>query len=279
MGYRYVDAGCGKIYLCQHCAETYQEKKSRKLISLIIALEKRFPGLEIAHTVLTIPPGHRWCQNEGGHAYSELMRTARDTIDIAYPGCGHVLILHTWSSRNPTEQNLHVHCLTILVNSKGQKVRGYSNVDYLREVWQMNINWHSKIDIHCEYRGFRQLYKIKHWIRYGLRSPIQDWCKRYEQPLTESYLLRVEPLFRVHRFRYTGWLSPRRRTKFLSSQGIVELNSSDASDWQFMQSFCSHSVWRDDTINMKIGFDIHRSELSDAISVCPKSYYMFYDDN
>lgn len=265
----YVDPGCGKIYLCHDCAEKYNLKKYYKALFLVKSLLAIKPNMEFAHIVLTIPHNHPWCSEEGPRTYSKMFKAAEKTIETIFPGCASFIALHNWSSKDPTAQHLHLHCFIFAADMNLKICSGFVDIDFLKKVWAVHIDWDEPIVVYTEYFKLRHLSKIKHVLKYNLRSPIQDWCSDYIQPLIPAYLHRVKFLHRVHRIRWCGWLSNGKRKYNLNAWGISEEKLEYDKRYKFICQSYSTLGWVGDTLILVDDSVIYQSDLLDMIHLYP----------
>jgi len=274
----YIDPGCGKIYLCHDCAEKYNLKKYFKSLFLVKTLLSINPNIEFAHIVLTIPHEHPWCVEEGSRTYNKMFKAAEKTIEAIFPQCASFIALHNWSSKNPTEQHLHLHCFVFCTDTTLKARTGFVDIEFLREIWSVHIDWDEPIVVYTEYFKLRHLSKIKHVLKYNLRSPIQDWCSDHQQPLTADYLHRIKFLHRVHRIRWCGWLSNGKRKENLTNLGISEEKLEHNPRYKFICQTYSTLGWVDDALLLVDDSVIYQSDLLDFTHLYSSMGYDTYDD-
>jgi len=229
---KYLDVGCGLRRLCLDCGKRYTQAKSSDAQNLFSAIINRYPETKVVHLVLTIPHNHPYHMKAGSASFSQLLRSANRFVKLHYPGAASLNVLHNWSSSNPEALHIHVHCLIVCLDKYGQPVDHYVNAEHLRESWRQLI-FHPVLPVvHVEYFGLSDLAAIMHKLNYNLRSPIVDYCKNGDKPLSVAYCKTVALLDGVHTIRWTGWLANCCRHRNLSNLGIDVIVHNPLPEWR-----------------------------------------------
>lgn len=231
---KYVKLGCGNIYTCYNCGSRYTVKKYHHIRSLIDAIWKKYPDVQIGHLVFTLPTSHSFFQNETHYNYNKFLHAVNHCITNVYSDVGFMLALHNWSSSDPEEKNIHIHAIVIGINSFGFKVPIYTDLEHFRSVYSRSLNYEGTVDLYVEYFTSRNRNQLYHCLKYAVRSPILDYIPTPAEsiPLSTNYLERISHYYRFHRLRYYGWLSPRNQQKTLQFLNIKLSTDEYVSTWQ-----------------------------------------------
>ncbi len=118
-----------------------------------------------------------------------------------------------------------------------------------------------------------QWVKVPIDMRYVLRSPIEDYCKEGEKPLSAKYIDRVKHLVGIQNTRYCGWLSNSTKTKTLESFGIVKAEDSEEENWRLVEKTEVDRIDENGNIVLKNGICILKEDLKDKSFLIKKPFY------
>jgi len=272
----FVDPGCGRVHLCKKCGEHQSKLRSGIIISILKALSTLFLDMMVAHYTFTLPKNHKWQTNECARSYKDFFKAVRETLEHCFPGCGCILVLHNWSSKNPENKHIHIHVIIIGLTKKGGLVSGFVDEKALKEVYKSKIglNANDVINVHQEYfKASTDFGRIAHVVRYALRSPIEDYCKEGEKPLSAKYIDRVKHLVGIQNTRYCGWLSNSTKAKTLESFGIVKAEDSEEEKWRLVERTEVDRIDENGNIVLKNGICILKEDLKDKSFLIKKPFY------
>ena len=278
--HKFIDGGCGHIYTCLRCGESYTSKKYSSIRSFATAFFQSIPTASIGHFIFTLPSSHPFFKNETRANYNRFFLAVKKTIDKLYPDIGYMMVLHNWSSRDPDEKNIHIHTILFGVNSNGEKVPIFTDLDSAREIYKSNLDIDTTPDIYLEYFKKDNIKKVYHVLRYVVRSPILDYCgdAGASVPLSIAYLARVNHFYRFHRIRHYGWMSPRRIGKTMKFLHIVKIDEKVSSEWKFDAIVFCHGNMSSGEITTQDGYIVYYNEISHFSDIYEPQTF-FYDDS
>jgi len=205
--YKYIKLGCGNPLVCCECGKTALHKKLSRTYSLAIALGKRFPTAEMASIVFTVPHAHNIHKFPSLTHFQFLFKTVHTIISKIFPGCPHLSVLHTWSSKDPNNKHIHIHCLIFGIREDKTLPHLFFPSLQINSLWQKMLNYPLSTNIHMKYWLLSHKPKTSHALKYTLRSPILDFDKHMNFKLTREYIENIDLLAGFQRMRWYGWMS------------------------------------------------------------------------
>lgn len=217
---RYVVLGCGNSLICERCGKISSAKKYFRVRSLLVSLSNRFPDSQMASIIFTIPHDHYIHKNLSRKNLIKVFDKVRKIIKTIFPDCPFLSVLHTWSSSDPNNRHVHIHCLIFGIRANARLWHLFYPQDTIKKMWQQALKYPFDINLHMQYWKLKNMRKTIHCLRYTLRSPIIDFLKQGNIKLTRKFLDNVNPLLRLHRMRWYGWMCNRNLKKTLETFGI-----------------------------------------------------------
>ncbi len=271
----FVDPGCGHVHLCKKCGEHQSKLRSGRIISMIKSLTNRFPKMDVAHYTFTLPKDHKWQTNECARSYKDFFEAVREALDYSLSRCGFILALHNWSSKNPENRHIHIHAIILCITKEGKLLSGFVDEKALKEIYKFKIGLKTNdaIVVNQEYFKAFEFGRIAHIVRYALRSPIIDYCKDGEKPLSGRYIDRVNNLIGIQNTRYCGWLSNSTKAKTLQAFGIVKAEDGEEEKWRLIEKTEVDSIDENGNIVLKNGICILKEDLKDKSFLIKKPFY------
>jgi len=275
----YVLLGCNNRRICLNCGQLYSKTLYEPTRNLLLTLWRIFPQMEVAHIVLTVPHDHEFFLNPSKLNFNKLFRLANSFIKMCFPDTAALLVLHNWSSRNPEMPHLHIHCFIFGVTSEATLTHFWIDSDIIRERWQEFLCYWRLPVVHIEYYYKHDAKKALHALRYIYRSPIEDYCKDGERPLSREFLKLTYELVGIHRFRYIGWLAPCHRKKVLEKLGIVEVTLKRHENWEYIGSWTVMLLPNTEYLIFPSGYSIRIDEVrTQEILRIKKVYRLLVED-
>lgn len=234
LNYKYVPLGCGHSLVCSECGKISLYRKLSRTISLTTALGVRFPKAEIASIVFTVPHNHSIHKNPSHIHFKLLFKYVKTVISKIFPGCPLLSVLHTWSSKNPNEKHIHIHCLIFGIKANGSLQHLFYPANQINSLWQNQLEYPFDTNIHIKYWLISTKPKTSHALRYTLRSPIVDFVKKIDSTLTSEYLSNIDPLINFQRIRWYGWMSNVHLKNTLNSFGIFLVPRVHSTSYKFI---------------------------------------------
>lgn len=232
--YKYSILGCGVSLLCVRCGKLSLYRKLSRTYSLFTSLGVRFPNAKIASIVFTVPHEHPIHKNPSHKNFNNLFNIVHEIISYIFPKCPHLSVLHTWSSSDPNNKHIHIHCLIIGIKDNASLQHLYYPADQINSIWQKKLNYPYSTNIHIEYWLLKYKPKTSHALKYTLRSPILDFNKHNNSKLTYEYIQNMNPLINYQRMRWYGWLSNVKLKKTLASFNIFLSNAKHDNKYNFV---------------------------------------------
>lgn len=285
---KYVDCGCGEVLTCLKCGVHYKERLagSRRggLIGIVNSLIEYNKKITFAHWVFTLTK----IKNESVQTYNELFSAASKTVKAFFGNIGVVLVLHNWSTQNPEQPHIHIHCFLIGINKEKELVNLFVNESEVKRVYlsflrQSSIEYDfrkqtvKKTVVDLAYYKSSQMPEIINKINYIYRSPVEDFVKVFGQDksLTIPFLERTGLLKEVkQRIRNIGCLGNNSKSAFLNSLNIVEdVKDSEIEQEGFVFVGKEQAKEFDDYYLLADGKRISKSEVGNVNSILKyKSY-------
>jgi len=201
-------------------------------MAIMAAIKFKSPQCHIIHAVFTIPHDHALSLAPERQSYNSIFHLIEKTISLTWPDSAAILNLHNWSSSNPEDKHLHIHCLIVCMHSDATIFHGFTDTYKIRRTFQTLLDYPTLPVVHLSYHSISADKEIYHLCRYLVRSPILDYCRDMLEPLTLKYISRVSLLERVHRLRYIGWLGNRIRHNISCPICLIELPDDDDERWE-----------------------------------------------
>jgi len=220
--YKYIPLGCGNSLICEECGKISLYKKLSRTFSLTTALSIRFPESEIASIVFTVPHNHKIHNFPSRKYFDILFSHVHKILNTIFPDCPHLLVLHTWSSKDPNDKHIHIHSLIFGIRESGKLQHLFYPAHQINKLWQDALDYPYQTNIHIKYWHLKNRPKTSHALKYTLRSPIGDFVKKINSVLTIDYICNINLLVGFQRIRWFGWMCNTKMKKTLAQFGIIQ---------------------------------------------------------